>query len=264
MALTILGTYPIINKQTSAIDDNGIQTISYVFTVKSENAYSYIPAKDAEYYGPGVNSSSSSTTFASQNSDVKSKYLVTHVGIETLNGGLTQIVVSTAGSQNTLTPPRIEILPNYPLIFGLSGGLQANVYSTEPNRGDGRPNAGLAVMSTFITKNNVESESEIFNNFAGRIMPSSFRGISFPVPARTAGQWGGGSVTTYQFGVPTVGTGNRQNSNYFGFIAKQVTLQRIGGVTLFKLIYSESGYYMETACSGPNNTECATNEVYNY
>lgn len=254
MASTIIGTYPIINKQLSSVDDNGIQTLSYVFTVKTTNAFSYIPKKDDEYYGPGDFTASSSTLF---NPDLppstRSKYLVTSVNVENVNGGLTQIVVNTAGSQNLSSPPKVRILPNYPLIFGLSGISTTN----GSYLGSGNARAGYGIMATFISASTPESEGFIFANYSNKLMPANLFGTAMPTPAREPFYK---NETTYQ---SQNGASEGFESSYSGFISKETTLQRIGGVTLFQLIYQEIGYYYGISCPAGGGA-CQTNEAYNF
>lgn len=256
MASTIIGTYPIVNKQLSSIDDNGIQTISYAFTVKTADASTYIPKKDDEYYGPSGQTASSSTFFNPNLSSLeRSKYLVTNVNIDNLNGSLTQITVNTSGSQNLGTPPKVRILPNYPLIFGLTGISTTNQLSYQ---GDGRPRAGYGIMATFITASTPEAEGVIFANYSNKVMPPLLFNTAMPTPARSPfykeeiTQESGNGVGSQGF-----------TSRYLGFICTETTLQRIGGVTLFQLIYQELGYYYYTTCPAGGGT-CRTNYAYNF
>jgi hypothetical protein len=260
MAFTIIGTYPIINKQLSSIDDNGIQTISYVFTVKTTNAFNYIPKKDDEYYGPGELTASSSTLF---NPDLppssRSKYLVTNVNIDNLNGGLTQIVVNTAGSQNLVSPPKVRILPNYPLLFGLSG---ISITNSSSFLGGGNARSGYGIMATFITASTPQSEGVVFTNYSNKLMPANLLGTVMPTPARESfykvennpndpnDPNGAGGSTGFI-------------SSYQGFICTETIFQRIGGVTLFQLIYKELGYYYSVSCPAGGGT-CQTNQIYNF
>jgi len=255
MASTIIGTYPIINKQLSSIDDNGIQTLSYAFTVKTASAYDYIPSKDDEYYGPGNLTASSSTFFnPSLPSSARSRYLVTSVNVDNVNGGLTQIVVNTAGSQNLLSPPKVRILPNYPLIFGLSGISTTNASSY---LGSGNARAGYGIMATFISASTPEAEGVIFANYSNKVMPSILFSTAMPTPARSPFSV---QETTNQ---SENGASQGFTSEYSGFVCTETTLQRIGGVTLFQLIYQEQGYYYSVSCPAGGGA-CETNEAYRF
>ena len=266
MALTILGTYPVINKQISDIDDNGIQKISYIFTVKTADAFDYLPLKDDEYYGPTGILASGQGLFDPRTATNRSKYLVLDAKMDNLSGGLTQIMVSTAGTQNINTPPKIRILPNYPLIYGLSGISQTIVGDI----GIGDSNGGYGIVMTFITKADSVSEGDIFLNYSRKLMPVSFRGFSLPVPARAPFGYTNttGGIIRDIFGNITGNTGTETIANsYFGFICKETTFQRIGGITLFQLIYSESGFYRADVCpvAEPGQTAaCTTNFAYNF
>jgi hypothetical protein len=253
MASTIIGTYPILNKQLSSIDDNGIQTLSYAFTVKTASAYDYIPSKDDEYYGPSNASASTADFFDPTQSQTRSKYLVTSVNVDNINGGLTQIVINTAGTQNINTPPKIRIIPNYPLIFGVQGIQSIGGETENPYKGYGYANKGFGIVATFVTESTPSAEGYIFSTYSNRIMPASLRNVLFPTPAK--------EPFSYSYNNETELTG--YYSVYNGFICSETTLQRIGGVSLFQLIYSESGTYYEFVCpAGGGN--CQNSVAYNF
>jgi hypothetical protein len=256
--LNIIGTYPIVNKQISSINDDGVETISYAFTIKTSDTNKYVPTKDDEYYGP---SASASTAYAiefspSPNADA-SKYLVTSVDVQNLNGGLTQIIVHTAGTRNIETPPKIRLLPNYPLLFGLSGTTQNT--NSDPNNiynwiGAGRSRAGLGVMMTFVTANTIEGESFVYSSLSNKLMPRAFRGTLLPAPAKEP------------FRHDSRNTNNSLSwivSNYKGFVCAETTYQKIGGAIVFQLIYREMGNAYSVNCP-PEGGVCITTTIYNF
>lgn len=252
--LNILGTYPIINKQISSIDDNGVETLSYVFTVKTADVSKYVPSKDDEYYGPNGELVPPSSFFDPNTSSLRSKYLVTSVSIDNLNGGLTQIVVNTAGTKNSLTKPKIQILPNYPLIFGLSGITTAT--SNESYIGSGQSRAGFGVMLTFITKNTIVDETQVYSNFSNKLMPNLFREVPLPVPNRQPFYYDSSTETP---NAPISQT--YYVSFYRGFICAETTYTKVGGVIVFQLIYREMGNAYSVSCPQGGGT-CDTNTVY--
>jgi hypothetical protein len=257
MASTIIGTYPIVNKQISSINDDGVETISYAFTIKTSDTNKYVPTKDDEYYGPSASASTSyAIKFAPSPNAYASKYLVTSVDVQNLNGGLTQIIVHTAGARNIETPPKIRLLPNYPLLFGLSGTTQNT--NLDPNSvytwvGAGRSRAGLGVMMTFVTANTVEGEYFVYQSLSYKLMPSQFRGTPLPMPAREP------------FYKDTFGTNSLSwiVSNYKGFVCAETTYQKIGGAIVFQLIYREMGNAYSVNCS-PEGGACITTTIYNF
>lgn len=229
--ITIIGNYPILNDQKSSIDENGIQTLSYVFTVKTADAINYIPFKDDEYYGPEW---AGNQSFLDPRSGPNpSKYKVTDVSTNNIPGGLTQINVNTVGSQNIQTPPKIRLVPNAQMIWGIQGVKQGN-----PNNyygfvdpvyvGDGNPRSGYGISVSFITESDPASEGFVFENYFNKIMPTEIYGTRLPSPAREA----------YTYFSGGVGWGEAE---YKGFICYENSYQRIGGVTLFTLIYKEIG-----------------------
>jgi hypothetical protein len=259
MASTIIGTYPIVNKQISSIDDNGVETLSYAFTIKTSDTSKYVPSKDDEYYGPSSSASTSYSIRANPNpTALSSKYLVTSVNVENLNGGLTQIIVNTAGTRNAETPPKIRLLPNYPLLFGLKGIITSpppdpNIPWT--NIGADKPRAGLGVMMTFNTPNTATDEAYVYSTLSNKVMPFSFRNTLLPTP----------QAEPFSFTDQTSTTLNSFSVLYKGFICGETTYQKIGGVIIFQLIYREMGKYTTTFCNIDNNiTTCSTTTVYNY
>jgi len=258
--LNILGTYPIINKQMSSIDDNGVETLSYAFTVKTADVYKYVPSKDDEYYGPNGEMVPPSSFFDPSTSSLRSKYLVTSVSIDNLNGGLTQIVVNTAGTKNSDTPPKIRLLPNYPLIFGLKGVTPDETYGTtyEINIGNGGSRTGFGVMLTFITKNTIEAEVGIYTSLSNKLMPPSFRDAKLPTPNRQPFYY-----TSPANPEPQSSQTVSFTSQYFGFICGETTYTKIGGVIVFQLIYREMGSAYSSICPTTGGA-CETNTLYNF
>lgn len=250
MASEIIGTYPITQSVNSYFNEYGIQFVDYNFTIKSTDASQYIPKQGDAFAGVGV---SNPVGISNSKSSV---YRVTKVSTSNLFGGLTQVQVNTAGTQNIESPPIVSTLPNYPLIFG----LKTNSSNAAPTTGYGSPNKGLGIMLAFIDA--IENESNIFTSLVE--MPSIFRGVALPVPAKAP------FASSY-----TIENSPGQNAGstgysimYSGFIRKEITFQRIGGVTLFKLIFAESGSYYVSTCPafapGQAVANCSTVQVYNF
>ena len=232
MALTIIGNYPILNDQKSSVDENGIQTLSYVFTVKTSDAIEYIPLKDDEYYGPDW---AGNQSFLDPRTGTNpSKYKVTEVSTSNMAGGLTQINVNTVGAVNIQTPPKIRLIPNSQMIWGIQGVKEGNANATGLNFvnvkyvGDGNPRSGYGISVSFITESDNASEGFVFENYFNKIMPTEIYGVRLPTPAREP----------YSITAGGIGWGYAE---YKGFICYENTYQRVGGVTLFTLIYKEIG-----------------------
>lgn len=251
MASTIIGKFPITQSVNSYSDEYGIQFVDYNFTIESKDAAKYIPKQGDAFDGIGGVANQNVIT-----SGNRSKYLVTRVSADNLSGGLMRVQVNTAGTQNTQSPPIISTLPNYPLIFGLK--TTANQYT--PAFGYGSSNSGIGIMLSFI--DSIENETNIFANFI--YLPSIFRGVSVPVPA---------SPPFYKSASAEKLPGENAGSTgfdivYHGFIRKEITFQRIGGVSLFKLIFAESGTYYIVDCPpfapGQNSVSCKTTYVYRF
>jgi hypothetical protein len=254
MASTIIGTYPILNNKISFVDENGIQTITYIFTVKSSDVTTYLPKKDDPYYGPDV--SGAKDSYIKIPSDTVSQYLVTQVNIDNLNGGLTKISVTTAGTQNTLTKPRLSLIPNQPLIFGLASspifGLASSPNSSSGDQGAGTARGGVGIVVTFIGV--VGEEQLIFERYSYKSMPSSILGMPMPIPARQPF-----IVRNRNINIPVY------DSVYSGYLCTETSFQRIGGVTLYRLSFKEQGYYQVYSCKTSGNTTiCTAVPIYSF
>lgn len=252
MASDIIGTYPILQDLQSYTDQFGITYTSYFFTVPTISANAYTPTQDSPYYGPNTQATSAMPgTYA--------QFRVVAVDSKLLNGGLTEIMVKTAGASNINPPPKISLLPNYPLIFGLKQTSNTSI----PEYGVGNPTLGLGVEMRFMDA--AENEGNIFSNLLQ--MPVTFRGVALPVPSKLpfTKSWNNDPLTGgVQIGFSSEGG----TINYKGFTRKEISFQRIGGVTLFRIIFAEAGEYYTYACppatgqSGGQN--CQTAQVYNF
>lgn len=249
MASTIIGKYPITQSVNSYFNEYGIQFVDYNFTIKSTDASQYIPKQGDAFAGVGVENP---ITIATTN---KSKYLVTQVNAKNLSGGLMEIQVNTAGTQNIESPPIVSTLPNYPLIFG----LKTKSSQSTPQFGYGSPNRGLGIMISFI--DSIDNEADIFTNFTE--MPTVFRGVTLPIPAKSPFANSGSTEN-----IPGQNAGSTgYHILYSGYVRKEMQFQRVGGVTLFKIIFAESGSYYVTSCPsfapGQSSANCSTVQVYN-
>lgn len=265
--LIILGSYPILNSESKNTNVDGIEFANYVFTVPTTIALDNTPATNSEYYGP-ITSTTGSSFVAKPQTGSDASFRVTSTSVENLPGGLSQISVQTAGSSDAeAVAPRVRVITNYPLIFGL--GPSTSIVSPSPIafgspsnpsgsvsqfKGAGLDTGGFGVMVNFITDDSPEKEWEIFQTYPRKIMPSSIRGVPLPTPTRSPFVQTGGNTPAYTF-----------SSGYNGFICKSTTFQKIGGVILWELTYSESGYFVETSCEGTGeNAQCTQNIVYDF
>jgi len=250
MASTIIGKFPITQSVNSYSDEYGIQFVDYNFTIESKDAAKYIPKQGDAFDGIGGVANQNVIT-----SGNRSKYLVTRVSADNLAGGLMRVQVNTAGTQNTQSPPIVSTLPNYPLIFG----LKTRSSQSTPQFGYGSPNRGLGIVISFI--DSIDNETDIFTNFTE--MPTVFRGITLPIPAKSP--FGYSESTENAPGQNGGSTGYQ--ILYSGYVRKEIQFQRIGGVTLFKIIFAESGSYYVTSCPpfalGESSVSCSTVQVYN-
>lgn len=255
MASKIIGTLPTTQSINSYIDEYGIRFVDYNFTIESKDASKYIPKQGDIFNGIGGTTGENTDVFTIP-SAFQSSYLVTRVNSSNLAGGLMRVQVNTAGTQNTQSPAIISTLPNYPLIFG----LKTNANQGVSEFGIGHPTRGIGIMLSFI--DSIANETDIFTSFLK--MPLTFRGVTLPVPARTPFSNSGSTDNN-----PGQNTGSRGFFIYYdGFIRKEITFQRIGGVSLFKLIFAESGYYDIYDCrrapSNQNSVNCQTYHIYNF
>lgn len=214
MPSTILGTYPIIQSQLSTVDQYGIRTRSWAFTVKTTDADAYTPAKDQPYLGPGVTVTSAGAA-----------PWVTNVDSGNLPGDLTTISVQAVGLSSASVRPVVRIIPNCPLIFGLSGVNDLNLDSVQ---GAGYSSSGLGVQVMLPTT--VAEEASVHTTYHMKEIPVSIRGLALPRPSRrrfnlSQGQIGAGALRV----------------NYLGFCCDEISSQRQGNTILHTLTFREKG-----------------------
>ena len=214
MPSSILGTYPIIQSQLATSDQYGIRTRTWAFTVKTTDADAYTPAKDQPYLGPGVTVTSAG-----------SAPWVTSVESTNLPGDLTSLRVQAIGLAGTYVKPVVRILPNCPLIFGLSGVNDLNLNAVQ---GAGYASSGLGVQVMLATS--VAEEASVHTTYHMKEIPVSFRGVTLPRPSRrrfnlSQGQIGAGALRV----------------NYLGFCCDEISSQQQGNSILHALTFREKG-----------------------
>ena len=241
MATSILGTFPILNFKKSQTDEYGFDYVSYQFTIETEPlTFTYsIPKKDDVFLGYLQKAYSGTVG-----------YVVDTVETNNINGGLTELAVNTVGSKNTaeLNTPRVTLISGGPLIFGLSGTAAPSQFQIE---GYGKSGAGQSVEIKFLANGGASGQQQIFTTHFNSVMPTTFRGISLPAPARAPGQF---SNETY----PESGGIQGTAGEYYGFICKTILTEKRGSLLLVTLTYSEAGFAY--SWSGSGNT--ATNLYY--
>ena len=236
MTTTIVGTFPILNSKTSQTDEYGFDYVSYKFTIETNPAsFTYtIPKKDDVFLG-----------YLQKTYTAKVGYVVDNVETNNINGGLTELTINTVGTK--ISPesntPRVCLISGGPLIFGLIGTpppvWEPNFYppagvNIVPIAGYGTSGAGQSVEIKYLSDGVADSQSEVFGKI-GSQMPSDFRGVSLPTPARTPHKFSNikqGPIGTI------IGTAG----SYFGFVCKTISTEKRGSLILVTLIYSEAGF----------------------
>jgi hypothetical protein len=251
MATSILGTFPILNHKKSQTDEYGFDYVSYQYTVKTSELGSYKIKKDDVFTGI---ESSAGISFA-KSPNAGATYVVDSVEIKNTPGGLTELTVNTVGSKNSPenNSPRICLLSGGPLIFGL--------YGTNPSGsiwGYGISGAGQSVEIKFLANGGAEGQQEVFSTYIASQMPSTFRGISLPIPAKAPHSFSNVVYNAvYQTGLPYGVEGD-----YYGFVCKTILTEKRGSLLLVTLVFSEAGKALQRSITGAN-TASATN-FYNF
>jgi len=252
MATSILGTFPVLNSKKSQTDEYGFDYVNYQYTIKTSDLGFYNIKKDDVFIGI---ESWGGISFA-KSSSYGQAYVVESVETNNTEGGLTELTVNTVGSKNSpeLNSPRIVLLSGGPLIFGLSG--------TPPNPGTvlvpggigyGVGGAGQSVEVKFLANGGAEGQQEVFTTYFSSLMPTTFRGISLPVPAQQPKpisieiSVGGGKVSLFGY--------------YYGFICKTILTEKRGSLLLVTLTFSEAGIMNRTIATP---TEVTSSVLYNF
>jgi len=253
MAISIVGTFPVLNYKKSQTDEFGFDYVNYQYTIKTSDLGFYNIKKDDVFIGI---ESWGGISFAKSPSS-GSTYVVDSVETKNTEGGLTELTVNTVGSKNSaeLNSPRVVLLSGGPLIFGLSG--------TTPNggiEGYGISGAGQSVEVKFLDNGGAAGQQEVFTTYFGSVMPVTFRGISLPVPAKEPHSF---SNVVYQGGGPfggglPVGI----DGAYYGFVCKTILTEKRGSLLLVTLTFSEAG--RATSYSIISLTEGVGTNIYNF
>jgi hypothetical protein len=249
MAISTVGTFPVLNSKKSQTDEYGFDYLTYQYTIKTSDLATYNIKKDDVFTGI---ESWTGTSFAKSPSSI-SQYVVDDVETKNTPGGLTELTVNTVGSKNTaeLNSPRIVLLSNGPLIFGLSGTTPSgNIY------GYGASGAGQSVEIKFLANGGAVGQQEVFTTYFSSLMPATFRGISLPSPARSPHTF---SDVVYQGGAGLpVGIGGV----YYGFVCKTILTEKRGSLLLVTLTFSETGYAINNSLTSP--TTSTGDFIYNF
>jgi hypothetical protein len=228
MAISIVGTFPILTFKKSQTDEFGFDYVSYQYTVETSNLDSYSIKKDDEFYG----FNSAGSIIGINTSVLGSSYVVDSVENRNVAGGLTELTINTIGSKNSpeLNTPRVCLLSGGPLIFGLSGTA-----STFAIYGYGIAGVGQSVEVKFLAKGGAAGQQEVFTTYFSSLMPVDFRGISLPVPAREPHIF-----SNLEYPAPNFSPIG-QDGVYYGFVCKTILTEKRGSLLLVTLTFSEAG-----------------------
>jgi hypothetical protein len=253
MAISTVGTFPVLNSKKSQTDEYGFDYLTYQYTIKTSDLDTYKIKKDDVFTSI---ESWTGTSFAASPSSA-SQYVVDDVETKNTTGGLTELTVKTVGSKNTaeLNSPRIVLLSNGPLIFGLSGtSPSGTIY------GYGVNGAGQSIEIKFLANGGAVGQQEVFTTYFSSLMPATFRGIYLPSPTKSPHTFSG---VVYQGG-GTSGGGFPVgvDGSYYGFICKTILTEKRGSLLLVTLVFSEAGYAVNHSITSP--TTGVGTSIYNF
>jgi hypothetical protein len=230
MATSIIGTFPILTSTKSETDEFGFDYVSYQYTIKTSTIGSYNIKKDDVFDGIETWRGLSWT----KSPNPGSLYVVDSVVTQNVEGGLTELTVNTVGTKNIANPPRVSLLSNGPLIFGLSGTPpEGRVY------GYGTAGAGQSVEVKFLAIGGAAGQQAVFTTHFSSAMPTTLGGASLPAPATGAGPFSDERVIDESSANPSL-TGS--GGQYYGFVCKTILTEKRGSLLLVTLIFSEAGY----------------------
>ena len=245
MATNIVGTFPILNSKTSQTDEYGFDYVSYQYTIKTVDLLKYNIKKDDVFTGIEDWIPWNPNPISRPPAFVAGVYVVDTVENENMAGGLTRLTVNTIGTKISpeLSTARVCLISGGPLIFGLIGTpppvWEPNFYppagvNIVPIAGYGTSGAGQSVEIKYLSDGVADSQSEVFGKI-GSQMPSDFRGVSLPIPARTPHKFS--NIKQGPMGT-IIGTAG----SYFGFVCRTISTEKRGSLILVTLIYSEAGF----------------------
>lgn len=256
MALNIVGTFPILNRQKSQTDEYGFDYITYEYTLKTETVDIYIPKKDDVFDGELKTSRLYRGIIASPTVN-ESSYVVENVEVTPMNGGLSTLTVQTVGTKNSIesATPKVFIRQGGPLIFGLEGSSAIDLNGEKAYAG-----IGQEIEVKFLALGGSGGENSVYQEYFSRVMPRTFRGSPLPFPKKAPGTYS--NVVFNNPLPPQSAILNGYRINYNGFTCKRVITERRGGLLLASLFFSESG---TATLYGPSDTNAQqTTVIYNY
>jgi hypothetical protein len=231
MALNIVGTFPILNQESSQTDQYGFTYKTFQFTVLT-STLSTLPKKDDVFIGLGTARPSIVATTSEPD-------IVTEVRTNQMMGGLSEVTIQTTGANKPIesNKPVVTIRQGGPLIFGLG----SKIFSAE---GVGKEGVGQLVQIAFLDEGGVQSNS-VINTYLFSLMPTNFRGVLIPAYREP-------------FNNIINGAGDSEiRIAYNGYVCKSVNIESRGALALFTLSYSESG-------SATRRTPTEVSIIYNF
>ena len=240
MAISTVGTFPILNFKKSQTDEYGFDYVSYQFTIETEPLFfTYsIPKKDDVFLG-----------YLQKTYIGTVGYVVDTVETNNIDGGLTELTINTIGCKNSIesNPPRVCLLSGCPIIFGLLGTPPLIVGAGTSICGYGIAGAGQSVEVKFLAAGGTLGQVEVFSNNFASLMPAKFRGVSLPVSARLPHTFSNIILSNgFMLGI---------SGFYYGFVCKTITTEKRGGLLLATLIFSEAGVAVDYGIIGGKQAE---------
>ena len=100
----------------------------------------------------------------------------------------------------------------------------------------------MGVVVTFI--DNKGTEQETYQTYSNQIMPLTIKNSELPKSRNGAFTWDSEGGNTYN--------SCAYFTIYRGFVCKEITFQTTGGITLYRLVFSESGQSSINCFTGNN------------
>ena len=254
MAISPIGTLPVLNAKKSQTDEYGFDYITYQYTATTAQLASLLPKKDDKFAGISPN------TFSAE-----SNYVVTDTETNLANGGLAEFVIQTIGTRNAINQnaPKIALTPNSgPLIFGIGTRPPSAFFPADG--GGGIADKGITIQLEFLGEGGAEAEALTIQTYLFSTIPTTFRNTAMPITRRPGAFAIASARNPSSFLAQNSFIGIR--GFYYGYVCTSVRTERRGGRALYTLVFQEAGYaeqvFDKSNQLDPGNTE--TVQLYNF
>jgi len=231
MSASHLGTFPVKTVLSDSITEPGVRTSTAKIVVKEGEGTALLPLPGSVY-------------------EFNSSLWVTQAELSKPSIGLEEISISAAGPAGS-SFTTVEIQPGGPLIWGLSqDNADGQNWSSASFPARFGANMGTTIQVRFISV--AGNERTIADQYQNKLIPSSVNNVALPSPWKSPGTYNGSEIIFGGQPIPA------QILYYFGFLCRDIQMQRQGRALVVTLFFRESGKIMQLNYSNQTSVVYST------